>query len=316
VHAKDSHVLSGYAFIQKNRSEIALDLTKPIQTCVKQYDTEHPVFHGCIDWHSAVHATWALIAYTNMTGDKRYLDDIDKILNQRGLEEEQKFINKNEDFEMPYGRAWFLRLAMEYEVQFKKGLLSSFADDIADSLVRHYESNPPDPLSKSYKNAAWALINLLEFGRYRQRTELVNFVEKLVNRYYFTSNATCQDEDSRPNFMGVCTNWAWLVGSVVEKKSFLPWVEGFMPAEKPIVPIVTATKAHEFGLNFSRCWGLIHLYKITGNKGYIDNYSVLYLSSYLNRSHWDGDYNKVGHWVAQFGLFALQPAFDSPTISQ
>ena len=38
---------------------------------VLRHDTIHPAFHGCIDWHSACHATWALLAARGLTGDGR-----------------------------------------------------------------------------------------------------------------------------------------------------------------------------------------------------------------------------------------------------
>ena len=38
---------------------------------VARRDTEHPAFHGCVDWHSACHGVWALLAYQRATGDAR-----------------------------------------------------------------------------------------------------------------------------------------------------------------------------------------------------------------------------------------------------
>ncbi len=42
---------------------------------ILRHDTAHPAFHGCIDWHSACHAAWALLAHRRLTGDARYDGD-------------------------------------------------------------------------------------------------------------------------------------------------------------------------------------------------------------------------------------------------
>jgi hypothetical protein len=51
------------------RDDALRALAAPIVGCVARDDTEHPVFDGCIDWHSSVHATYALHAVSRHTGD-------------------------------------------------------------------------------------------------------------------------------------------------------------------------------------------------------------------------------------------------------
>jgi len=42
-------------------------------------------------------------------------------------------------------------------------------------------------------------------------------------------------------------------------------------------------------------------------KAYLDHFE----GGVTPTSNWRGDYRAVGHWVAQFGMFALQPLFGS-----
>src|SRR6202008_2949034 len=55
---------------------------------VLRHDTIHPAFHGCIDWHSACHAIWALLAYRGQSGDPRYDAIVDSILMPAKIEAE------------------------------------------------------------------------------------------------------------------------------------------------------------------------------------------------------------------------------------
>src|SRR4029077_11423775 len=80
---------------------------------VLRHDTAHPVFHGCVDWHSACHGIWALIAYQGLSGSEKHASLVDSLLVPSGLTIEAADLVKRPAFEMPYGRAWFLRLAIE-----------------------------------------------------------------------------------------------------------------------------------------------------------------------------------------------------------
>ena len=60
------------ASLAADRTEIAKALASAVSQAVCRKDTDHTAFHGCIDWHSAVHGTWALTAYTRMTGDRQH----------------------------------------------------------------------------------------------------------------------------------------------------------------------------------------------------------------------------------------------------
>ena len=55
------------------RKEIARALVEPIRVGVARKDTGHAAFHGCMDWHSAVHGVWALTAYARSEDRTRAL---------------------------------------------------------------------------------------------------------------------------------------------------------------------------------------------------------------------------------------------------
>ena len=158
--------------------KIALALSEPAARCVQRKDTKHPAFHGCIDWHSAVHGTWALVAYTAMTGDGRYESLIKDILQPKHLDKELRFLQSNTAFELPYGRAWFLRLALEYERHYRDGKLLPMGDFVASTLLTHYTHTVPDPRSPEYESSSWAIINLLDFYEFRSDKARVKQIKR------------------------------------------------------------------------------------------------------------------------------------------
>jgi hypothetical protein len=297
---------------RNDRAQMALNLSVPIAICVAKHDTENAAFHGCIDWHSAVHGAWALTAYTRATHDQRYRSLVESILQPSLLAQERKHLASDPDFEMPYGRAWFLRLAIDYRKAFGSNALQPMADDVAASLVAHYSKQEPDPTSVAYQSATWALINLYDYAASRHDTHIAAFVRQKVRANYLRSDACPLQEveiDTR-EFMAVCTNWAWLVQKVLPRKDLTVWLDRFLPESLALDPIVGPASVHQAGLNFSRCWGLWNLYWATDDPRFLDLYLRHLKQTYMDRGQWNGEYRTVSHWVAQFGMLALILSYD------
>ncbi len=299
------------SFLLENKAKIALALSKPIARCVQRFDTQHASFHGCIDWHSAVHGTWALIAYTAMTGDNRYKTIIDQVLQPRLLEQEFQYLQKNSNFEMPYGRSWFLRLVIEHERLYGDGKLLQIGDYLADTLLTFYELTPPDPTSQEYESSSWAIINMIDYFNFRGDKARSIKIRNIASLIFYKSTVVCNPDIEIGGFMAVCTNWAWLVSKITSNQEFNIWLTNFMPTSKIPTPIIKPRTAHESGLNFSRCWGLLGIYAATKNNKFANSYIEHFFTTLDDVSNWESDYHTVAHWVPQFGMLAIQPLFMS-----
>jgi len=296
---------------RQDRASIARDLSMPIVACVARNDTQSPAVHGCIDWHSAVHGTWALVAYMWATSDQTYRPLIESVLQPPLLLKEREHLAADPSFEMPYGRAWFLRLAIDYRRAVGTNLLDEFGDEVAASLIAHYSRERPEPSSVAYDSATWALINLYDYGISRNRTDIVKFVQDEVHAYYMTTEPCRlqQLEVETGEFMALCTNWAWLVGKTMEKDEFARWLREFFPENFRIEPITRPSGAHQAALNFSRAWGLWSMFSKTGELRFLSLYLQHLDETYSHPELWNGSYEEVGHWVAQFGVLAVMVTY-------
>jgi hypothetical protein len=298
------------AGFERERDAAARMLVALPQACVRRHDTTHPLFHGCIDWHSAVHGVWALVAATRITGDRRYVDEATALLVPAKIARERAWLAAHPAFEMPYGRAWFLRLAADYARATGDDRLAPMARDVAKSLVARFESTPPDPTADAYDSDSWALLNLLHYARSTGDRALAEFVAAQVRAHFMVPPAACVAEAAermRQSFMPTCGNWAWLVGEHMPPEAFRAWLAVFLPPQSPLLrPIVAPTTAHAHGTDFARAWHLWHLWKHTGNAHYLDAYLAHVRLGLRQRAWWAGDYEAVGHWVAQFGMLGLE----------
>lgn len=295
--------------IVEKKGDIALDLSLPIAECITKSDSHHALFHGCINWHSSVHAMWSLIAYTRATNDDRYKPLIDRLLDISKMEDERKLLADHGSFEMPYGRAWFLRFVIEYRRYSQTDLFKCFGDQVAESLVQYFKKNPPDPCSKSYDSASWALINLLDYGFETKNIHFATFASDRVRKYFINKKGSCENTEKEPEFMAVSTNNAWLVSKVLPREQFIEWFKPRKAIIQNLKPITSPRTSHEFGKNFSRAWGLWEIYSITGDIEFASSYARHFMTTYSDIRNWKEDYQKVGHWVPQFGMFAIQPLF-------
>lgn len=295
---------------ERERVAAARALVALPQACVRRRDTAHPLFHGCIDWHSAVHGTWALVAATRITGDRRYVDEATALLDPAAIARERAWLAAHPQFEMPYGRAWFLRLAADYARETGDDRLAPMARDVAKSLVARFRATPPDPTSDAYDSDSWALLNLLHYARSTGDAALAAFVASQVRAHFMVPPAACvaeAAERARQSFMPTCGNWAWLVGQHMAPAEFRQWLSVFLPPGSPLLrPVLAPRTDHAHGIDFARAWSLWFLWERTQDVRYLDAYLAHLRLALGRRDWWAGDYERVGHWVAQFGMLALE----------
>ena len=272
---------------------------------VQRHDTAHPVFHGCIDWHSACHGVWSLLAHRALTGSEKFASIVDDLLRPDKLALEAGALLRNPQFEMPYGRAWFLRLALEDRQVTGSTRLSFMAREVAESLANHYRERPPEPFAREYRSASWALINLFDYARVERNSALEAFVKDLAKSLARDLNRmpSLDEEMAWDDFMAVTHNLAELLlrtgalGAPAALDVFGPRLA--------LVPVTRPARAHHYALNFSRAWSLFALYEGTGDERLLELFLDHMENTLMRPSWWRGSYRDVAHWVPQFGIFAL-----------
>jgi len=302
---------------KQQRAQMLRDLAAAPSVCVARHDTEHPVFHGCIDWHSSAHGIWSLVAAGDALHDSKLLESAKNQLDVKGIESERQYLHEHPHFEMPYGRAWFLRLAVDFERVTGDTRLAQMASDVATSMTDYLFAGPIDPSSRSYSSETWALINLQYYAQWKKDEALLARIRSAAERYYFSVQGPCPalpDEARATDFMAICTNWAWVVSLYMKPQQFHDWVSGFLPpGDAAMAPVTDPTTAHHHGIDFSRGWGLWAVYQATRDPRYLDLYLAHVRTAYEHHDWWAGSYESVAHWVAQFGILALYLSYqDDP----
>jgi len=276
---------------------------------VLRHDTDHPAFHGCIDWHSACHATWALLAHRRITGERKYEPIVDGILMPGKINQEGADLAARPQFEMPYGRAWFLRLALEDRLVTGSTRLQLVAREVAASLAVQYRSCAIDPFLREYDNPCWALVNLLDYAEVENRSDLLTIVREAAFRMLPAFDRIPEDseEEMWPDFMAVTPMFCEL-----SVRAGAIGIDALRDCAGPrlckLRPITNPLKPHHYALNFSRGWALLALAQAGGGEDMLALALDHIETNLIRPSWWRGDYRSVAHWVPQFGIFALQRA--------
>ena len=329
----DDHAANAAAVSPEHAAMLA-ELAESIEAAVGRLDTTHPVFHGCIDWHSAVHGHWALLRIANATGEHAELaSKIAARLNADAIAAEAQHLREQPEFEMPYGRAWFLRLAIEYDLWHtahapaEPNALAAMADDVAASLAARYalptsqepaapaRALPPTPESREYANDAWALVQLHAFYAHRGDAERLRQVQQLVDDNFLNVDAAPDDlrfslDSQRPDFFSGFGNWAYLLAHSQNAATLQQFWSETRPTDDDLRPVeLFSGAAHHLGVNWSRAWALRAVSSALADpqeKARLDAaYEAHVRAGMAQHAKSTDDYGAYGHWVPQFAVYAL-----------
>ena len=315
-------------------TESVLDRLAPgIAEGIARKDTKHPVFHGNVDWHSAVHGHWALLRIARATGKHAgEAKAADASMTPEGIEAEAKILRENPAFEMPYGRAWFLRLAVEHDLWSggKDPRLKGMAREVARSMLDHYAQFPPSPCSHDYLNASWALAQLHAWFRHAKDAQGLEAVQAIVRDRFLEIpiRLSLGTDASSPEFFSPLGNWAYLVATTQDAKVLQVFLDrqGIPDADlKPVealhpyphgLPEKPMPIPHQLGLNWSRAWALKALSKAAPGEKDRKRFEAAYrahVDAAMKRHEaYGGDFWLYGHWVPQFAVYALTEGEEGP----
>jgi hypothetical protein len=242
-----------------------------------------PAFHGCFDWHSAVHSHWTLVRLRRVRPDAEWRDAVDAVLDRRlsseNLAAEQAFLaaERNRRFECPYGLAWLLQLAAELLEGEAAGCARSATlrarleplEQLARARLLEWVTTLPFPV-RSGQHPQSALAMGLAFDWARTAGDAA-FAQELARRardfHEEDRDAPLAYEPSGWDFVSPCLAEADLLRRVMQPDEFASWLRLFLPDLAPesgtswLRPVTCpdgsdGKLSHLNGLNLSRAWML------------------------------------------------------------
>jgi hypothetical protein len=335
---------------EEQRADMLKQLAPPILNCLPKVDNANPkspMFHGCVDWHSAVHASYSLYSIYRHTGDKQYLDAVEAVLRPELVQQELAYMtntqgttgdrgvfgNTAEDF---YGLSWFLALAKERELatgnkdfrplgeaaaQHIKDLVAKLTpEEIELRTVTVDRSKHGDYMTAhNYANLPWALVHLKLWADWAQDDSLSKFTKDYVAtnlmKPEFDKLCPAQNDAGTPDeFFPPCLMRLAAVSRVlgVEK---IDWLKERVSDSFFVEPIKVPKGAqyHPTAQNWSRSFALWWIYQTTNQKTLRAMAIRLLGDQLLYRDRWDKQFDYFGysHWIAQYAVRMIDATYES-----
>ncbi len=301
----------------ERREELLHTLAPPILSAVANEDTPSPIFHGCSDWHSAVHGVYALYAIHRRTGDDLYLEAARQHARPEFVDAEVEYMRGDEldAEENPYGFAWVLALVRAQELATGTRELRSLADHARERIValitglddeRGFELATCD----AHPNLSWALIHLALWARYVEDGSLLELAREAAARHLRSDRLddalpVAVDAGDVEEFMAPALMRLGALGTVLGDD-----VRDRLPNGFEVRPLEHPTTVHAGGVGLFRAFALLHLHRATGLDALRDDAARLVLRQVERTDLWrSGDYDHR-HWIAQIGVRVLDDSYD------
>ena len=283
-------------------TDIIKEFIKTFRSETSQKDTEHAIFHGCWDWHSSVHGHWALLESSHLVRDKENLEWVTERLQSKNMEEELQYLRDHPEFEMPYGRAWYLRLMMRLEQITGFRDYKCLVQEIALDLREWIDNSMRDPSISEYKNPSWALIQLYDWGIHFEDSETVDWVVEKTKENFMSPKINMDlDRYGKGEFFSLWGLQTYLIYTALGAEELSKWLED----DYNLSVVEDLNSDHHLAINASRAWGFHCAYLATSDQKWKEAYDEHVQASIDLHPVWKDDRRAYAHWVPQFILYSI-----------
>jgi hypothetical protein len=235
----------------------------------------HPIFFGCYDWHSAVHAHWTLARLTRLFPDEPFADEARAVLADAFTPEktaaELAYLEAEgrTGFERPYGLAWLVALAAELagwrttEAARWAEALRPLASEAAARLAGYFAKLTAPVRTGEHGQTAFALALALDAARAGvvAGAGSADALAAEARRLFLADRDwPLRFEPSGTDFLSPGLAEADLMRRVLPPEVFARWLSDFLP-DIDLAPVTPPDRAdgkfaHLDGLNLSRAFML------------------------------------------------------------
>lgn len=288
----------------------------------------HPVFYGCLDWHSSVHGHWMLVRLLQTYPDLSNKDSIISVLENsfvlEKMQAEAAYFGKytaSQNYERTYGWAWLLKLdealGKGKDPMFKKW--HAALQPLTQKIVQLWKSYLPKQTYPNrtgvHPNAAFGLDFALDWAQFSGDHAFEKAIrEKSLVFYGNNKNIPAYLEPDGSDFFSPSLMAASLMSKVLDKANFQKWFASYYSKEsiERICSLPTVSDRNDYqivhldGLSFSRAWCMRSIAKkLAANnpiKKRFETTSDMFLNQTLPQifSSYGGE-----HWLASFAIYAL-----------
>lgn len=289
----------------------------------------HPVFYGCLDWHSSVHGHWMLIKLLKDFPTIENKDEIIRVLENSFQKDkmilEAEYFGKytaSKGFERTYGWAWLLKLDEElytWDSDLGRKWHESL-QPLTQKVVFLWKEFLPKQTYPNrtgiHPNTAFGLCFAYDWAKTKGETDFLNLIiDKSKTFYLSNTEIPAHLEPDGSDFFSPSLQSADLMSRILPSKDFEKWLKNFYTKKglERIFQAPTVSDRNDYqivhldGLSFSRAWNMKNIARNLSKKNPLKTKFEAKSQEFINKSLnvlFDGGYGGE-HWLASFAIFAL-----------
>jgi hypothetical protein len=290
-----------------------------------------PAFHGCYDWHSAVHGHWLLARLAHRYPDAAFVSAaraaLAQSLTKENIAGEVAYLKREgrASFERPYGLAWLLQLSAELR-SWKDPQAQEWALNLAPleteaaARIKRWLPDLYYPIRVGeHDQTAFSFGLIWDWAGVAGDAEMRRLLTDAAQRFYAADrNCPLAYEPSGQDFLSPCLAEADFMRRVLDRATFSHWLTTFLPGipKSPhadwLTPAVVTNRAdpklaHLDGLNLSRAWMLEGI--ASGLASSDRRVAALADAARRHREaalpQVTGEHYEGGHWLGTFAVYLV-----------
>jgi len=273
-------------------------------------------FAGSWDWHSAVHGHWALLSIARVHGFTDLDTWLTKRLTDKAIADEFMFLTRNrkQGFEVPYGRAWFLMVLLEFARRRRRSTqLEAITRGIQEDVLGYLERSalPEGKNGFLATHDSWLFAYLLVALSDPSAKPVLDRMRALrKNKFEPARSKIIAFTPAKSDFMDLAAVLA-LIDRVDPTFSGTPAAITIGPSPALDDPPLTSANEHSAGTALVQVWP--HAFEAhRGDKASCSRFHGRMNEMFSRTDHWADSFKHVAHWVPQFMWMGMWLAAGRP----
>ena len=191
----------------------------------------------------------------------------------------------------------------EYEKATGSDSYRYVADVAARSLSQYLGKGDCDAQTDEYANQSWAYLRLYNYYKFTGDSRSADALRDRIGDCDIGKIGL--DRDHQPGFFSVYGNYLHLLQQTGLNEKLQALLMARPISDEQLQPINTLRGAHHLSINYARAWALWSVFLATGEPRYQAAYGAHLERNYGLHHSTKDDYHRYGHWVPQFGIYAM-----------